>query len=108
MWRSATVVAKDEFIQIDGELGLLTPWYVPVSHCCKFPMARPASGTTDVAPRCNADRSGWIRGMCVTPTARRQILPASLFSRELALKLAQVRRKGQTRHLGTLHLERFS
>ena len=68
-------VAKDHVLHtglpmVSGSCALLTPWYVPINHCCRFPMARSTSGTTDWAPRCSVDRRGWIRGCASHPLRR--------------------------------------
>ena len=48
---------------------MLTPWYVPINHCRRFPMARSASGTTEGTSLRRSVLRGWVRGTCVTPAA---------------------------------------
>src|SRR5580692_6968988 len=46
----APIVPKDEFIKINLKLIAAHAVIVPISHCCRFPMAWSTKGSTDFTP----------------------------------------------------------
>src|SRR5207247_4918649 len=67
--RLATVTSKDEFVEVNLELGLAHSVVGPISHCWRLPIPRSASGTADFAPLRNSDRRGCLRATCLKPAS---------------------------------------